>query len=445
MDFFDIALLLLTFELIFHKFISEKVFLYSLYLAVLTVLAQFFAVGYKWQYMPLYFIIIVFSIKYTFQFVLSNRFLRFFSMTLLLLLFVLSGLFIYFLPVPEFSNENGDYSVGIQQIVINLDKVNPDAFVEISTLEPNTKRSLPVDIYYPSNESTKPVQLVRNSQSNWGQSVVKYLNRAWEIAIPEFILNHLQLSSFNVGVEIEPINNTLPVLVYSHGWAGEKIFAADQLMNLAANGYYVVAIDHTGLAMFSDLPSGTVFNTGSSEQSSDVVGVMAAMATDIVDTLDYLKNNEFFADFNNISVMGHSTGAGAIHLYCLEHSCKTIIFQDPFLTPIFEKYGSFEVLNNSYFIYSEDWYSGYLDSDELTEIEVFTSINSNNNYVGYYLSDSKHYDFVAFGSVSPLTSYTFLKGAIKYGDSVTTNNYFNLQAIANKPIQETSFLHKINK
>ena len=233
--------------------------------------------------------------------------------------------------------------------------------------------------------------------------------------------------------------------MYSHGWAGEKIFAADQLMNLAANGYYVVAIDHTGLAMFSDLPSGTVFNTGSSEQSSDVVGVMAAMATDIVDTLDYLKNNEFFADFNNISVMGHSTGAGAIHLYCLEHSCKTIIFQDPFLTPIFEKYGSFEVLNNSYFIYSEDWYSGYLDSDELTEIEVFTSINSNNNYVGYYLSDSKHYDFVAFGSVSPLTSYTFLKGAIKYGDSVTTNNYFNLQAIANKPIQETSFLHKINK
>jgi pimeloyl-ACP methyl ester carboxylesterase len=445
MDFFDIALLLISFELIFHRFISEKVFLYSLYLGVITVLAQFFAVGYKWQYMPLYLIIIIFSIKYTFQFSLSNTILKFFSMIFLIFLFVLSGILIYFLPVPEFSNENGDYSVGIQQIVVDLNKANQKAFVEISTLEPNSKRSLPVDIYYPSNESTKPVQLVRNSQSNWGQSVVKYLNRAWEIAIPEFILNHLQLSSFNVGVEIEPINNTLPVLVYSHGWAGEKIFAADQLMNLAANGYYVVAIDHTGLAMFSDLPSGTVFNTGSSEQSSDVVGVMAAMATDIVDTLDYLKNNEFFADFNNISVMGHSTGAGAIHLYCLEHSCKTIIFQDPFLTPIFEKYGSFEVLNNSYFIYSEDWYSGYLDSDELTEIEVFTSINSNNNYVGYYLSDSKHYDFVAFGSVSPLTSYTFLKGAIKYGDSVTTNNYFNLQAIKNKPIQETSFLHKINK
>jgi len=445
MDLFDIAILLLTFELIFHRFISEKVFLYSLYLSVLTVLVQFFAVGYKWQYMPLYFIIIIFSVKYTIQFALPNKFLKFLSMTFLLFLFAASTLLIYFLPVPEFTNENGEYSVGIQQIIIELDKINPDAFVEISTLETNTTRSLPVDIYYPSYIDTDPIQLVRDSKSNWGQSVVKYLNRAWEIAIPEFILNHLQLSSFNVGVEIEPISNTLPVLVYSHGWAGEKIFAADQLMNLAANGYYVVAIDHTGLAMFSDLPSGTVFNTGSSEQSSDVVGVMEAMATDIVDTLDYLKNNEFFADFNNISVMGHSTGAGAIQLYCLEHSCNTIIFQDPFLTPIYEKFGSFEVLNNSYFIYSEDWYSGYLDSNELTEIEVFTSINSNNNYVGYYLSDSKHYDFVAFGSVSPLTSYTFLKGAIQYADSVSTNNYFNLQAITKKPIQESSLLHKINK
>ena len=108
MDFFDIALLLITFELIFHRFISEKVFLYSLYLGVVTVLAQFFAVGYKWQYMPLYFIIIIFSIKYTFQFALSNKILKFFSMMFFLILFSLSGILIYFLPVPEFSNENGE-------------------------------------------------------------------------------------------------------------------------------------------------------------------------------------------------------------------------------------------------------------------------------------------------------------------------------------------------
>ena len=105
MDLFDIAILLLTFELIFHRFISEKVFLYSLYLAVLTVLVQFFAVGYKWQYMPLYFIIIIFSVKYTIQFALPNKFLKFLSLTFLLFLFAASTLLIYFLPVPEFTNE----------------------------------------------------------------------------------------------------------------------------------------------------------------------------------------------------------------------------------------------------------------------------------------------------------------------------------------------------
>ena len=46
------------------------------------------------------------------------------------------------------------------------------------------------------------------------------------------------------------------------GWAGEKIFATDQLITIASQGYVVVAIDHTGVAMFTELPSGTIYNTG---------------------------------------------------------------------------------------------------------------------------------------------------------------------------------------
>ena len=62
MNFFDIAILLFTLELIFNKYISEKVFLYSLYLAVLTAIAQVMTIGYKWQYMPLYFIIFIYIV-----------------------------------------------------------------------------------------------------------------------------------------------------------------------------------------------------------------------------------------------------------------------------------------------------------------------------------------------------------------------------------------------
>jgi hypothetical protein len=41
------------------------------------------------------------------------------------------------------------------------------------------------------------------------------------------------------------------------------------------------------------------------------------------------------------------------------------------------------------------------------------------------MKDSRHYDFVAFGAISPLTKYTFLKGTINYKDSQDVNNYFN--------------------
>ena len=44
---------------------------------------------------------------------------------------------------------------------------------------------------------------------------------------------------------------------------------------------------------------------------------------------------------------------------------------------------------------------------------------------GYYMKNSRHYDFVAFGAISPLTKYTFLKGTINYKDSQDVNNYFN--------------------
>ena len=59
---------------------------------------------------------------------------------------------------------------------------------------------------------------------------------------------------------------------------------------------------------------------------------------------------------------------------------------------------------------------------------------------GYYLTDSAHYDFVAFGAVSPLTKYTFLKGTIDYKDSIFINNKFNLQALQGEEITTSEFL-----
>ena len=447
MSFFDVAILLFTLELIFNRYVSEKVFLYSLYLAVITAIAQIFTVGYKWQYMPIYFLICLYAVKYTFNFSFSNKLLKIISGLIIGLTFIVSFLVIYFLPIPEFSIENKKYSVGYEEIYINIEtRPQPSAFVEISNLSENTNRELLVDIYYPSNNKTEPNQLFRNASTNWGETVINYLNRTWNINLPSYIFNHLNLSYLDVGVGLDPINGELPLVIYTHGWSGEKIFATDQLINIASQGYIVIAIDHTGLAMFTELPSGTIFNTGSTEASTKVFDVMKEMSLDIQNTLNHVENLKYKINLDDVSIIGHSTGGGSAYLYCQSNKCSTLILQDPYFVPIIEELNNIELNSKTYFIYSQDWYVGNHEENSISEIEVYRNFTKNKEFAeGYYMTDSAHYDFVAFGTISQLTKYTFLKGTIDYKDSLQTNNYFNITALRNEIVVENDFLKLIEE
>ena len=447
MDLFDIAILLLVLELVFKKFITERVYLISLCLSALVAVSQILIVGYKWQYMPLYIIILFSALVHTFNINLQKRLLNFLFSLLLALLFVSSALLIYYLPIPEFAIENKKYSVGYEEVHIILeDRLQPEAFVELSNLKENSKRELLVDVYYPSEDETTLIQLFKDAPSNWGETVINYLNRTWGINLPTFLFSHLNLSYFDVGVDLNKGNTKFPVLIYTHGWAGEKIFATDQLITIASQGYVVIALDHTGLAMFTELPSGTIYNTGSTENSTKVYDVMLEMSIDIENTVSYFKETNYYADFLNISVIGHSTGGGSGHLYCLKNACNTLILQDPFFVPVVNELQTISLTTDTYFIYSEDWYRGNEDINDMSEIEVFNGYIENKSLAyAYYLTDSAHYDFVAFGSISPLTKYTFLKGSIDYSDSLISNNRFNLEALQKQPITTDSFIKNITK
>ena len=456
MDFFDIAILLFTFELIVYKFIPQRVFLFSMYLGVLTAIAQIIVVGYKWQYMPIYFIIFAYSVRFTYSSKIFNKYIARLSSLFMFLIFVIAVVLNFVFPIPTFEIENFKYSVGYEEIYILLDKENPQAFVELSNLEPGSKRELMVDVYYPSNEETDYVQLVRD-EGKVGGIIVQYLNRTWGLNIPEVILEHLSLINFQVSENIVPIDEKLPVVVYSHGWAGTKFFAAEQLMNLASQGYIVIAIDHTGLAMFTNLPDKTIYNTGSSDVSSNIFNVMNAMALDIEDTLSYLQETSLsenlntlfknYADFNDISLIGHSTGGGSIYLYCSNNPCQTMILQDPFFTPLTAELGILYMPSDSYWIYSQDWYRGFEPGVVTPEFDVYKDQISRNEYKAesFYLKESRHYDFIAFGSISPLSGFTFLKGPIPYKNALESNNSFNLSALTNNNIIETAYLIEISK
>jgi len=447
MNIFDVILLLIAFTLIFKSRMKYRVFKIVLIIGFLTSVIQVIMVGYKWQYIPIYIIFLSLAIGITLGIKFENKLLKGASFLFLLIILTISTILVYYLPIPEFTIENKKYSVGYEEFHVVIDERDqPKAFYELSNLEASGKRELLVDVYYPSAADNEPIQLFKNADTNWGKTVVRYLNRTWGISIPEFLLSHLNLSYFDIGRDLEKLSNKSPVVIYTHGWAGEKIFATDQLITIASQGYVVIALDHTGLAMFTELPSGTIYNTGSTENSTKVYDVMYEMSLDIENTLSYLQSNNYYADFSDISLIGHSTGGGSAHLYCLRNNCNSLLLQDPFFVPVVEELGNIELVTDTYFIYSEDWYNGYEDINELSEIEVFRNFVENKNLAeGYYMTNSAHYDFVAFGAISSLTKYTFLKGSIDYTDSLTSNNRFNLEALQNKNISISNYIKTINE
>ena len=445
MDFFDIVIIGLSAgTLFFQRFslLTQRILLSTFFITIIT---HIIFVGVRWQYYLIYALFITKSIITIFEYRSTKKFVRALISIKTISFVIISAGLLYIFPVPTFGT-GGDalYSVGYsEELLIIEDRNNPTEFVELSNLKENSKRELLVDVYYPSNEEISSNQIFRSKEGNWGTYIVRYLNRTWGLSLPEFILQHLKLSQFEVQQNLMPVEDKkFPVLIYSHGWAGEKIFASDQLIHLASKGYVIFSIDHTGLAMFTNLPSGIIFNTGSTENSSNIHSVMYEMKNDIEDTMNYFINLSSVelpitnivratADFTNISTMAHSTGAGAVVEFCAVNTCQNMILQDPFLTPFVDAGKEIQLRNKTDVIYSEDWFNGYTDSEELTEIELYRTLLSKQDVEihGYYLKDSKHYDFVAFGSISSLTKYTFLKGAINYEDSLNVNNYFNSSAL----------------
>ena len=295
---------------------------------------QILFVGYKWQYVPIYLIFIIISFLHIFNIKFEQKIVKIGYYILIIVIYGICVALVYILPVPEFEIENKKYSVGYEEFhVVVSDRKQPKAFYELSNLTNTSSRELLVDVYYPSAAETEPIQLFKDADTNWGKTVVRYLNRTWGISLPEYLLSHLNLSYFDIGRDLEKLNNKSPVVIYTHGWAGEKIFATDQLITIASQGYVVVALDHTGLAMFTELPSGTIYNTGATENSSKVYDVMYEMSLDIENTISYLENNNYYANFSDISLIGHSTGGGSAYLYCLRNNCNSLILQDPLFVP----------------------------------------------------------------------------------------------------------------
>ena len=416
-------------------------------------LIHFVFEGIRWQLYYIY-LYLVFVLVLTFLLkrrLLDNRVgLRAFVEFLNIFPLIISVFLAWVLPVPKIIEPNGEYYVGrIEKHVIIENRINGEVFSTLSNLDKNATRELMITLWYPTNEKGKDTSwFLLEDKTTPTRMVINYLNKNFGLEMPTNILNHSKLATVKASLNTDPVENfETPLVIYTHGWPAHRHFAADQIISLASHGYVVVSINHTGLSLFTEFPDGTrVDNIPGIQLGERTSELMYGMAVDIDNVINYLKGDldkenslinqvSKIINFEDINIIGHSTGGGAGILYCsIYQSCSSYMGQDTYGAPTLDEKYPIKFDAPAVYIYSEDWFDSPLNEYGPTEIDNYLNDFQNKNTYGYYISGTGHYDFLAFGSLSPLAGRTILKGPIKYQDSYEILNGLNLQLIRDKEI-----------
>ena len=428
-------------------------------------LIHFLFEGIRWQLYYIY-LYLIFVLVITFlldkRLIDNRRGLKTLVEFLNIFPLIISVFLAWVLPVPKIIEPTGEYHVGrIEKHIIIEDRLNGEVFSILSDLDKNAKRELMITLWYPTNEKGKDTSwFLLEDKTTPTRMVINYLNKNFGLEMPTKILNHAKLATVKASLNTDPIESIeTSLVIYTHGWPAHKHFAADQLINLASHGYVVVSINHTGLSLFTEFPDGTrVDNIPGIQLEGRTSELMYGMAVDIDNVVNYLiddldKENSSInqvskiINFNDINIIGHSTGGGAGVLYCsIYQSCSSFMGQDTYGAPTLDGKYPIKFDAPSVYVYSEDWFDSPRNEYGPTEIDNYFNEFKNKNTYGYYISGTGHYDFLAFGSLSPLAGSTILKGPIDYRDSYKILDGLNLQLIRDKEIlfDDYPFLNSLN-
>lgn len=190
------------------------------------------------------------------------------------------------IPANAFSRPSGPHAVGTYDWLW-VDERRPERY----TKDPNDKRRLPVQVWYPAEAVP-------------GGAPARYIVAPGEFGpmSPFKSVEHVTTNAVT-GAPVARAERRYPVLVYSHG-AGWTRFSATFLTELlASHGYVVFSIDHPGLdrtVLFSD---GTAFKadtlTGPLPDAKQDMRVTAAKTMDFLDTTAFpiwLEDSRFVLD-----------------------------------------------------------------------------------------------------------------------------------------------------
>jgi predicted dienelactone hydrolase len=376
--------------------------------------------GARWQMVPVYALITIFTIQWQIRRFRPKRTERGSIwrglLGLLVLAIVLLPLIVF--PIPDLIEPSGEYAVGTTTLYFQDGSRD-----EIYSNDPEDVRELNVQVWYPgrlSDDAEFAPYMTRLDLS--APAFARFLG------LPSFVLNHVSLIDTHAILEapFAEEGSPFPVLIFSHGWGGTRTQSTYLMEELASHGYVVVALDHTYGALVTVFPDDRVVlqKTDILEQdqsdeefkrsANTLIGVWAGDVHFILDQLEAMNDGNLESpfegrlDLDRVGIFGHSTGGGnAVQVCWLDSRCKVGLALDAWLEPV-----SLEALDEGLdqpfmFLWSEGWGS---DENKVRFQRLYKELRGDSYQLE--IEGTRHYDFSDLPLLSPLSPWFGLKGPI---------------------------------
>lgn len=152
------------------------------------------------------------------------------------------------IPVFRFSSPTGPYKIG----TVTYHWVDTDR-PEVFTADPNDRRELMVQIWYPAEEDPSAPRALWVQDA---EALAPALARLFHL--PGFIFGHFKYITTNAtpSAPVAQDQASYPVLIFLHGFAGFRQHNTFQVEELVSHGYIVAAIDQPYAAAAVVFPDG---------------------------------------------------------------------------------------------------------------------------------------------------------------------------------------------
>ncbi|GGG12387.1 hypothetical protein GCM10011344_11350 [Dokdonia pacifica] len=317
-----------------------------LMILALIVICHLIFEGWRWQMFPVYVLLMIvlwriYQVNETLSIKLT--FIRVLGYVILIIVLFPSWMVPNVLPVFSLPKPTGIYQVGTHAIHLKTDMDEP------ITKDETDKREIMVKVWYPSNNNAFAKEVPYLDKANRTSFIQKYGGGI----LPPASMNYLDRVTTHVYQEAPIIEDTFPVVLFSHGYGSNASGYYALLSEIASHGYIVINMNHTYESLATTFPDGSekffdyefqaidgadamqhitpIKNAFENDYSYDerhaiireaskeynVTKMVKRWTKDMIYTLDQLEDwnkNGFLKnrlDLEKIGVFGHSRGGGA--------------------------------------------------------------------------------------------------------------------------------------